>query len=73
VVRCPRQGRGSRALNTFTPQPGGVLVTTGESWSGEPVENAVAELQAARMTCSRAWLGFLAEAAGRMGGVVPAT
>ncbi len=48
---------------TFTPVPGGVRVNTDESWSGEPVQAAVADMQAALDAALIAWLGHLSAAA----------
>jgi uncharacterized protein YndB with AHSA1/START domain len=48
---------------TFTPANDGVLVTSEESWSGVPVDAAVAEMQAALDGSIAGWLGFLADAA----------
>ena len=48
---------------TFTPQAGGVMVNTHESWSGPPVEANTAELQGALDASLVSWLRLLAEAA----------
>jgi len=52
---------------TFTPETGGVTVTTEESWSGAPVEADTAGLQAALDGSLVPWLRLLAEAAALAG------
>lgn len=48
---------------TFTPDTGGVMVSTEESWSGPPVEANTAELQLALDGSLASWLRLLADAA----------
>lgn len=48
---------------SFTPDAGGVMVATEESWSGSPVEANTAELQAALDGSLTSWLQLLADAA----------
>jgi hypothetical protein len=48
---------------TFTPETGGVTVSTVESWSGAPVEANTAELQLALDASLASWLCLLADAA----------
>ncbi len=50
---------------TFTPVPGGVRVATEESWSGDPVQAAVATLQEGLDKALTGWLAHLAAAAER--------
>jgi hypothetical protein len=47
---------------TFTPETGGVTVSTEESWSGPPVEANPAELQLALDGSLASWLRLLADA-----------
>ena len=48
---------------TFAPETGGVMVSTEESWSGDPVEAQAAELQVALDDSLVSWLRQLAAAA----------
>ena len=48
---------------TFTPEAGGVMVTTEESWTGQPVDANKAELQTALDGSLASWLQLLAAAA----------
>lgn len=52
---------------TFTPETGGVTVSTEESWSGAPVEADTAGLQVALDGSLISWLRLLAEAAAHAG------
>lgn len=48
---------------TLTPQPGGVLVRTEESWDGEPVRADPGNLRAALTASLRDWLSALRKTA----------